>query len=115
MDPLDESNNKAEPKEHVIISFDKICTIFPNVKEPHFLNSYEFNTATIKKFKKFIEHCKENKQDDKNIKLEKIKFIHYDDPTQEDNIDKNKQLINDIERLCWKIAKPKYVTNLELR
>eukprot|EP01084_Bolivina_argentea_P320120 555385_1 len=62
-----------------IISFDEIITVYPNVKEIHFVNNYRFDEYVLGKLVDQIQ-----RKDNVN-KLKKVTFSYYDYETKHDD------------------------------
>merc|ERR1712157_410732 len=59
MEQIDDKDIKTKQRKWVI-SFDEITTVYPNVKEIHFLNEYRFSNHVLERLIKQIEKGKEN-------------------------------------------------------
>ena len=107
MEQIDEKDINTKQKKYVI-SFEEIITVYPNVKEIHFINQYKFDNHVLQRFIEQIQ-----KPDNK---LGKISFSYYDyfktdksDKPSNDKIFMNPQYLDPImvkkltQELKWKI------------
>eukprot|EP01083_Nonionella_stella_P189256 699481_1 len=87
-------------RDKYMISFDKICRIFVNVREIHFINAYTFNDFNLV-LERFIAYI-----DTKECKLRKIKFIFNDEYDKQFSLsDIKKYWLDKLEQREWGIQK----------
>ena len=115
MDPTDEivkrnvameSDGGTEDVRRYEVSFVKIVNIFPNIKQIHFLNWYQFDDTALQKLIAQIKRP--------NNKLIQIKFLYHDyiDPLSnhpffKDPSELSKELVDEFQALGWSVHKPK--------